>query len=170
MPKQTVLLSFMVLLMAAIVYSAGGVPSVEVKGFTGNQRTSLPIHLKDRTWTEVRSSLYDGEGGTRLFIVLPQSNQASTGVVKTGFSDYTEWKNIAETDGAIPKKNFPLSVHMINTAGKNTNILTDYFKAANGTNQANNANANDVVYNKSGSSPWTSKIFLLLDIIYLYKL
>ena len=220
--------------MAAIVYGAAETPSVEVKGFTEKERLSLPGDIKNRTWTEVRSALYDGKGGTRLFMVLPRANQAGTGVVKTVFSDYAEWKNIAETDGAIlilpdpgadsiwdaadlacleaiyshcngyvlegasryiaaygdagipvslfavkytdriagaafigadmadiggpgtSKSNLPLAVAMINTSGKNTAIVTDYFKAANGTDQTKQANANETVYYKSGSSAWNS--------------
>jgi len=229
-----ILIAFMVFVMTVIVCGAGGEPSVEVKGFSANERTSLSSDIKNRTWTEVRSSLYDREGGTRFFIVLPPSNQAGAGVVETGFTDYPAWKDIAEKDGAILilpdpgadatwnasdlacleaiythchgyvlegasryiaaygdagipvslfavkhtdwiagaafiradiaaigdpgtiKSNLPLSVQIINTTCKNTTILTEYFKAANGADQAKHADANETVYYKSGSSAWNS--------------
>lgn len=235
MSKRNIFCACIFFVMTSIVYSDGGAPSVEVKGFTANEQSALPADIKNRTWTEVRSSLYDGEGGVRLFIVLPRSDQAGTGIVRTGFPGYTEWKNIAETDGGILifptpregakwdasdlayleavydhcnvgfkiegasryiaaygdagipvslfavkrtcdiacaafiqadisdindkniiKSNLPLAVLAVNSKDKKMAGLVDYFKTANGTDRTKKANANDVVYYRSGSSPWNA--------------
>ncbi len=64
-----------------------------LQGFTPREQLHLPQDLADRRWTELRSTRYDGRGGARLFIVIPQADQAALDRKSTRLKSSHEWKS-----------------------------------------------------------------------------